>query len=305
MEMYQLRHFLAVLTQGSISKAAEVVHVSQPAVTRSIKKLELNLGAKLLQRTGNGMEPTQIGALFATHAQGILQQTERVVDDVNSLKEGRNGNVVLGISSDNVQSYILPELLVRWVEQESPGRLLIDRVTPADLSQKITQADIDVCFCAIFGIDYGPDKNTEVLLHDKMCVWAHSSNPITRKDCVTLEDLSRLDWAFLGLSKNPEEFIQAHFAGKGLQSPRIVLQSSSISVVRDAILNTNVVGMLPENYVRGMVESGTLVKLPFQGLDVNERIGIVTSKSRPLTNAQKALCQLIREICAEEISTNL
>ncbi len=102
MEMYQLRHFLAVVTHGSISRAAEAINVSQPAVTRSIKKLETELDAKLLQRVAGGMEPTSTGVLFATHTRGILQQTERVVEDVAALKEGRDGQVVLGISSDNV-----------------------------------------------------------------------------------------------------------------------------------------------------------------------------------------------------------
>ncbi len=304
MEMYQLRHFLAVVNHGSISKAAEAINVSQPAVTRSIKKLESNLGAKLLQRVAGGMRPTQIGDLFATHAQGILQQTKRLVDDVDAMKEGRDGRVVLGISSDNVQSYILPELLIRWEKQEAPGRLLIDRVTPAELGRKITQADIDICFCAIFGIDYGPDKNTEILLHDKMCVWARKGHPITRKNNITIDDLSSLEWAFMGLGRNPEEFVQAHFDAKGLQSPRIGLQSSSVNVMRDAILHTDLVGMLPEHYVLKLVADGSLVKLPYPGLEMREGIGLVTSKFRPLTDAQKKLCQFIRDICAEKLQVN-
>ena len=64
MEMYQLRHFLAVITHGSISKAAEAINVSQPAVTRSIKKLELKLGTKLLQRVASGMRPTPVPSIY-------------------------------------------------------------------------------------------------------------------------------------------------------------------------------------------------------------------------------------------------
>ncbi len=301
-EMYQLRHFLAVQAHGSISKAAEAINVSQPAVTRSIKKLELDLGAKLLQRVGGGMQPTDIGELFATHARGILQQSRRVVEDVDAMKEGKDGRVVLGISSDNVQSYILPELLTRWVNHESSGRLLIDRVTPAELGQKITQADIDVSFCAIFGIDYGPDKNTEVLLQDKMCVWARKSHPILARNEITISDVSAQEWAFMGLGRNPEDFVQAHFEGKGLNPPRIAVQSSSIGVLRSAILNSNLIGMLPENYVRDQVAEGSLVKLNFPGLEVTERIGIVTSKLRPLTKAQERLCQMIRDICSESLA---
>lgn len=300
MEMYQLRQFLAVVTHGSVSRAADAIHISQPAVTKNIRKLETELGAKLLHRVAGGMEPTPVGSLFASHARGILQQSVRALEDVAAATSDGDNRTVLGISSDNVQSYVLPDLLTQWTEHVPRSRLVLDRVSPTELVQKIRQADVDIGFCSIPGNGFGPDVQIEVLLNDRMFVWVRKAHPITRRKRISLTDLARLDWAFFGLGKNPESFIEAHFDAKGFQSPRIAIQSSSISVARDAILNTDLVGILPYHFARDLAEKGALVKIPFQGLEVRERIGLVTSASRPITRPQETLRQIIRDICFRE-----
>ncbi|MBR7784395.1 LysR family transcriptional regulator, partial [Undibacterium luofuense] len=74
MELRQLRYFVAIVDHGSLSRAARVLHIVQPALTQQIQALEEELGAMLLHRSAQGMQATDAGKLFYEHAQAILKQ---------------------------------------------------------------------------------------------------------------------------------------------------------------------------------------------------------------------------------------
>ena len=99
MELRQLRHFVAVVDCANLSRAAERVAISQPALTRSIKNLEDLLGVELLERKPRGVEATEAGLALYHHAQIVLNACQRLTREVRELERGVSGTVYVGVGS--------------------------------------------------------------------------------------------------------------------------------------------------------------------------------------------------------------
>lgn len=97
MELRQLRYFVAIVDHGSLSRAARVLHIVQPALTQQVQQLEEELGASLLHRSAQGMQATDAGKIFYQHALAILKQVADAKSAVNQSTDKPSGTVALGI----------------------------------------------------------------------------------------------------------------------------------------------------------------------------------------------------------------
>ncbi len=107
MELHQLRYFCAVAETGSFSRAAEQSHVSQPALSQQIMKLEGELGARLFDRLGRSVRLTDVGKTFLPRARSVLRELEAAKGDVVERKDSISGLVTVGVIP-TVAPYFLP-----------------------------------------------------------------------------------------------------------------------------------------------------------------------------------------------------
>src|SRR5512141_1409765 len=96
MELKQLEYFVNVVDLGGFSRAARFLGVAQPAISRQVRSLEVELRQSLLLRNGRGATPTEAGKRLLEHARGILQQVDRARRDVDDAKGAPVGHVVVG-----------------------------------------------------------------------------------------------------------------------------------------------------------------------------------------------------------------
>ncbi|MGE4282070.1 MAG: LysR family transcriptional regulator, partial [Magnetospirillum sp.] len=96
-ELRPLRYFLSIVEHGSLSRAAEVLHVAQPALSLHLKRLEAQFGCQLLHRTTRGVVPTENGQRLAQRARSLLEHTNNLVDEVRGLEAVPSGPAVIGI----------------------------------------------------------------------------------------------------------------------------------------------------------------------------------------------------------------
>jgi len=97
MDLKQLEYFLRVAELGGFTRAARALGVAQPVLSRQVRQLEVELGQNLLERNGRGVTATQAGLLMMQHCRGILRQVERAHEDVDRIRGGAFGRVVLGV----------------------------------------------------------------------------------------------------------------------------------------------------------------------------------------------------------------
>src|SRR5919199_3320555 len=116
MEIGQLSAFTEVARRENLSRAAEALHVTQPALTARLQRLEGELGTSLFVRTGRGMRLTESGRAFLPHAERVLAELEdgrRAVDEVG---RGSSGHLAIG-AAPAVSTYVLPVLLKQFTDR--------------------------------------------------------------------------------------------------------------------------------------------------------------------------------------------
>lgn len=109
MDMRQVRHLIAVLEHGNVLRAANAIHISQPALSKSIQNLEAELGVRLLERSPRGVSPTIYGTSLLKHARLLLNQGEQAVAEIEAIKGGHLGHLRLGVA--NFAIHFLPAVL--------------------------------------------------------------------------------------------------------------------------------------------------------------------------------------------------
>jgi DNA-binding transcriptional LysR family regulator len=122
MELRDLRSFVAVAHQRNFSRAAEQLHVSQPALSEQIRKLEDELGAPLFERTSRGATLTDAGEAFLPHARAVLSQADQAAEAVRLIARGLAGTLTLGFI-DSAALGLLPPLIRRFTARHPEVKL--------------------------------------------------------------------------------------------------------------------------------------------------------------------------------------
>ena len=143
MDLKQLQSFVAVAEQASFTRAAHVLGLAQPALSRHIRSLEVELRQTLLMRNGRGATTTDAGKLLLEHARGILHQVARAHEDLDQLRGGMSGRVALGLPPSVARVLTVP--LTRAFRAELPhAQLSIREGLSADLAESLLNGRLDI-----------------------------------------------------------------------------------------------------------------------------------------------------------------
>ena len=216
MEFRQLRHFLAVVEHGHFTRAAESVHLSQSALSASIRALENELGTPLFERTTRSVVPTDAGKVLYPYAQRMLGEAQDAVVAVGRLRTGELGTLTLG----TVQTFTavdLPALLAR-LHGRFPGiGVTLREATTDELFDAVTTAELDLAFVAL---DARPLPSGLIALRtyrEELTVVAAPDHPlaaVTEIDIHALQSCSFVDFqAGTGLQTT----IESLFAAAGVR----------------------------------------------------------------------------------------
>src|SRR5690606_31796731 len=179
MNLKQLQYFVRVFEMQNMTRAAESLHVAQPALSQQIALLEEDLGVRLLTRGAKGVDATTEGTLLYRHAQTILRQVDTTRSRLAKNDTQIAGTVSIGLASSTARMISLP--LMKLVKQEIPGVVLeIVDIPSADLTKLVLQGRVDFSLSpdqqAIKGIAITP------LMIEDLYLLTHSSVKLPAKD---------------------------------------------------------------------------------------------------------------------------
>jgi DNA-binding transcriptional LysR family regulator len=142
-ELTPLRYFRAIAQAGHMTKAARALGVSQPALSAMLKKLEAEVGAALLDRTGRGVELTEAGRIFLTHAEDAIRRADAGVQAVRQLAGLEAGSIRIGGGATAV-TYLLPPV-VSEVRRAHPGlRFYVRETGSAGVASAVLSGELDL-----------------------------------------------------------------------------------------------------------------------------------------------------------------
>ena len=186
MEMHQLRYVAAVARKGNFSRAAEYCHVSQPALSQQILKLEDELGERLFDRSKREARLTPHGEVFFRHAVHILEEVETAKREASEAKHLLTGSVTVGVLP-TIAPYLLPQVLREFTEKYPGLEIIVQEDTTARLLKHVLACEAD------FALVSHPiqDERLEVrnLFTEELWLALPPGHPLTHKPRVSAADL--------------------------------------------------------------------------------------------------------------------
>ena len=197
MELRELRYFLAVIDAGSIGKAARHLGLTQPALTRSIRTLEADLGVAVFDRSTNGATLNQYGRAFEHRARAMIVQSERARDELRELAGASRGRIVVGTSPSFAGTVLLPQVLPAFRAARPSLEIVIVEGFLSDSLTMLASGEMDfACNPMSDGIAPGALVSEILVRCERVVPVTRGDNPIVSRDHVTLQDLQNGPWAF-------------------------------------------------------------------------------------------------------------
>ena len=226
MDTRDLEYVVAVRHSGSIGKAAEALGISQPALTKAVRRVEEQLGLQLFERVPQGMRPTQAGELFLERAQKLRRDYDDAMAEMRCLLTGEQGMVRIGYSL-TFPDQLLHIACKRLLRERPAAKLALLPHGPGT-AERPASGDLDIVFVPIQAFE--PDLDIQPLYQDRLVVAADADHPLCRRKQLRLEDLVGEDWpcrrAYHGTPHARRDLQPArpagarHACGGGLQQPQ-------------------------------------------------------------------------------------
>lgn len=257
-----LRCFLAVLEHGKVTAAAEQLCVTQPALSKSLKKLEDELGVPLFQRTPSGMVPTTYGLALGRRARLIDLESRSARAELQVLREGGFGTVTVGIGP-SWSVYALPEVIASLVRHQSKARVKVVSGVLDTLLPPLLKGELDLVCSALDFPDH-PDLVKESLLDSEHAVFAHESHPLTRHAKVEAALLA--EYPFVGFTQDYAGLsrMEQYFSLHGLESPGLTVEASSLEMVLSLLCTGEFVASLSSQVIERACQLG-IAQVPIEG----------------------------------------
>jgi DNA-binding transcriptional LysR family regulator len=306
MDQRQLERFVDVVESGSLSRTSRRLNISQPALSKSLRLIEEQLGMKLLERGPRGVRSTKFGDVFYKRARTLISQFRKTWEDLDNLKGSTGGLVTLGATpGPGVLDRIVPEAVWRIATKRPGLRISVRSGSAQELFPALHQGEVDIIFTVLDENGTGPDLKVEPLFEDHFVLVVNRRHPLLSKKEITLEDLTTRRWVFLQDASSLWNAVE-DLARQQQITPQAPMETNSVVFVRTIAARTDAIGVLPSYAADIGAESGALAFIPLERISEHRVLprlarpmGVVHSAVSDLTPAGEALLRSIKTVCNE------
>lgn len=239
MELDQLRYFLQVAERGNFTRAAEDLLISQPALSRSIQKLEEELGRPVFERKTRSVSLTDAGTLLQARSQQVLSILEDTKAEITD--DGESGRIRIG-AIPTIAPFFLPDVLRQFSEEFPKANVIVQENTTDNLLKSCTQGEVDLAILAL----PIPAKYLEVeeLFEEELFLVLPPEHPLVDKESIKLADVEQLPFVLLDEAHCLSENIVSFCRQRSFQ-PVSVEKTSQLATVQELVSLSHGVSMIP------------------------------------------------------------
>lgn len=296
MELRQLRHLLAVVAQGSFSKAAEAVHLTQPALSRSVQALEAEVGAALLDRSRGEITPTDVGRVVLAHARQMDSLATELRRDIALTQGLELGELRIGVGPFGGSALVGP--VVGDLVRLHPGLRIQTVVAPwQELPERARARALDLIVVELSQVQEHTDFATRALGQHAGVLVCRPGHPLTRLRRPRLADM--FDYPLVGPSLPGHALaglLQAAPAALRERLQRegpLAVECDSAAILKDVLRNSDAVAIMPRFIVAHELAAAQLVVVPGVDIGVRARFGAAWLKKRSLSGAAAKFVELL------------
>ncbi|MFO1413869.1 MAG: LysR substrate-binding domain-containing protein [Burkholderiales bacterium] len=298
LRLRELRVFVAVLEHRSFRKAASALHVTQPAVTKSIAGLETLLGVRLFDRVANGVEPTVHGASFAPHARAIFGELRRAALQLDVVSRGATGTLRVGTAPMPASGF-LPQALARVAAQQEGVFATVTEAREHELADLLRKREIDIAFVRTTHFPAADDLAVDVLFEESLCVLARRDHPLASSLHLDWSEVVDRQWVMPPADSPFVQLLRRTFERADLPLPRHCVESASIHQQYGMVLHGSLLsfGLRRTNLMASVRDS--LIRLPVALPAMTGRVAAVTLRGRETPPLVTLLVEEVRAVTAE------
>lgn len=285
-----LEYFIAAAKIMNLGLASQNLNITQPALSKSIARLEKDLNIRLFKRAGRGLALTEAGEILYQRGLVLQSSWNEMAKIMSELSSGKGGIVRIG-SAGSATQYLLPE--VSWrLQQAAPGVKLEIQIGMNDvLFSMLERHELDLIIGPLVGYDKPVVQHP--VTADRVVVAASRSHPLAGKHS-TLRDLSRYSWILPAKTVSMRQWLERLFYENHCPAPDVKIEISSLAAVPALIASSGLLSFISENSLAEEAFASRLVRIDNDQLVMERRVGITYLQEALLSPATQHVIEIIR-----------
>lgn len=299
-DLKQLEYFVRVADLGSFTRAAAALNIAQPALSRQVRQLEVELRQTLLLRNGRGATPSEAGKLLLEHSRGILHQVQRAREELGRVRGALAGRVAIGLPTSLARVLTVP--LTRQFRAQMPdASISISEALSTSLQDGLVNGRLDVA------VLYNAQRASEIdllPLTEEELVLVSARPPGLAEDPppgpIALRTVAAKPLVIPSRPNAIRMHVEAAMAGIGCR-PNIALEIDGVSAILDLVADGAGSALLSRNAVASSIKPSAFLLRAVCDPPLRTRLSIATSALRPTTLTQQATMTLLSKMICDLI----
>jgi LysR family nitrogen assimilation transcriptional regulator len=296
-DLKQLEYFVRVAELGSFTRASSVLDIAQPALSRQVRLLEVELRQNLLLRNGRGVTATDAGKLLLEHGRGILHQVERAREDLGRVRGSLAGRVAVGLPPSIAKMLTVP--LTREFRKRLPSAALsISEGLSISMQDGLLTGRLDIAL--LYNPSPSPELDTRPLMEEALYLIAPRApktprQPKTPLLPITLKEVAELPLVIPSRPNAIRMLVETQMASIGCK-PLISLEIDGVAAILDLVADGAGHAILPRYALASTARPEHYLVRPIIKPRLGSKLALATASGRTTTLTQQAMLELIQEV---------
>jgi LysR family transcriptional regulator, nitrogen assimilation regulatory protein len=294
MDLKQLEYFVRVAELGSFTRAAVALDVAQPALSRQVRLLEVELRQNLLTRNGRGAAPNEAGKLLLEHGRGILHQVERAREELGRVRGALAGRVAIGLPPSVAKAMAVP--LIREFRQRMPeATLSISEGLSVAMHESLATGRLDIAL--LYNASPSPDIELTPLLEEPLFLVQRQTGKAqpAKPRPIPLREVANLPLVIPSRPNTIRMLVEGEMANLGCR-PKVALEVDGVAAILDLVEDGAGSAVLSRNAVATSARPQAFALRPISAPVLRSKLAMAMSSQRPATLTQKAMLQMIGQM---------
>lgn len=293
-EVRELTYFAVVVEHASITRAAEAIGISQPALTKCMRQLEYRLRVRLLERRASGVKPTMYGEALYARAKLIAAEVARAKAEIEELSGTNAGMLSVGVLPTQAAN-LLPLASIGLARARPRLRLRVVEKSRADLLSGLRRGDFDLIVSVIESELAVPDIKQLPLIRDRLTAIVRWGHPAATRKGIVLRDLLPYPWILPPADSSRRSSIERMFKDTGISLSTGMIECRSVSFLKTVVMHSNHVGILPHDAPSLEEEANLIRSVVLTNLPADREIGVLYRSDYPLSGGARALVRELKK----------
>ena len=298
MDYRQLQLFLVAAERLNLSQAAEAMRITQPGLSKSLHKLQQQLGTTLYTRRGRGIELTEAGRALREHGRLVEARLAEARAELAGIASGVLGHARIGAGPAWISRH-LPAAVATILANHKKLRFTVEAGFPEKLIGRLRQGELDVVVGALPDNRSDPDLRFQRLTSDTIGVVGRAGHPLLQRADRGLADYAAAAWALPGRAELIRQRLDVVLQRSKFGQARISVESDSLSLLLDTLRMTDCLGLSTSQTLRSERAQG-LVAIDLPALRFQREAGLISRRHARLSPAVTLLAGELQRVARRE-----